>query len=67
VLFSIVAFAAVLFIDLFFVFSPCGRKNEEQKIWSTLLPFVLSLPALSMSKGRRAGEQATQLVTAFGL
>jgi hypothetical protein len=43
VLFSIVAFAAVLFIDLFFVFSPCGRKNEEQKIWSTLLPFVLSL------------------------
>jgi len=41
---------------LFFIFALCERENENNKKGSTLLPFVLSLPALSLSKGRRAGK-----------
>jgi hypothetical protein len=33
-------------------------ENYTQKIANTLLPFVLSLLALSLSNGRRAGKKA---------
>jgi len=49
-------FEAVLY--LLFVFRFCARKAQKRntdKMARTMLPFVLSLPALSMSKGRRAG------------
>src|SRR6266508_645195 len=54
---------AVLFFLLYFVFALYERKNEVQKMVSTLLPYILGLPALrhplswpalSASKGRRA-------------
>jgi len=32
-----------------------------------MLPFVLSLPALSVSKGRRAGNAAVERATAYVL
>ena len=39
-------------------FAPKGEKMTYKKKESTMLPALLSLPALSLSKGRRAGEKA---------
>jgi hypothetical protein len=43
------------YLFVLFVFALYEGKNEKHKMRSTMLPSILSLPALSLSKGRRAG------------
>jgi hypothetical protein len=45
---------------MLFFFALRAKKRTTDEMGSTVLPFVLSLLALSLSKARRAGE------TAFG-
>ncbi len=45
----------VLYLVLVYVFALAERKNINRKMRSTMLPSILSLPVLSLSKGRRAG------------